>query len=116
MVSMRHGKVKIGNQITQFLPPSFTEAAQHTGDFDRLYGLVWDFQGAFDAKSVLRLSQRLCVRSGESLSGQAKRIALVDLLRGEEAARELERIYEDTELFGFKVETDSTSNARPTSI
>lgn len=42
-----------------------------------------------------------------------KGIALVDLLRGEEAARELERIYEDTELFGFKVETDSTFQCAP---
>ena len=49
----------------------------------------------------------MCIR--DRLRG----VALVDIMKGQEAARELASIYDQGILFGFKVEVDSTFQCAP---
>lgn len=57
MTSQPLGRVKVGNEIRQFLPPSFPRYHQYRGNAHRLYGLVRNFPRGADGKSILRLSQ-----------------------------------------------------------
>lgn len=53
------------------------------------------------------------IESVKKYPEKLRAVALVDLLKGEKAAKELADIYDTTELFGFKVETDSTFQCAP---
>lgn len=57
MTSQPLGRVKVGNEIRQFLPPSFHDTTSTVETAHRLYGLVRNFPRGADGKSILRLSQ-----------------------------------------------------------
>lgn len=107
------GKVKIGNQKLQFLPPSFERSAS-TAEMLVAYmdwcGIekallmpnpYYGYHNDYFLESVRRYPDRL------------RGVALVDLLKGKAAAEELSDLYGHTDLFGFKVETDSTFQCAP---
>ena len=113
MTSESMGKVKVGNSIKQFLPPSF-ENTRSTAEMLIAYmdwcGIdkallmpnpYYGYNNDYFLESIHKFPERL------------KGVALVNLLDGKKAAKELADIYDNTELFGFKVETDSTFQCRP---
>lgn len=107
------GRVTIGNRQVQFLPPSF-EQSRSTADMLIAYmdwckidqallmpNPYYGYHNAYFEESVLKYPKRL------------RGVALVDILKGEAAAGELAEIYDRGELFGFKIEVDSTFQCAP---
>lgn len=113
MTSLELGQVKTGNEVTQFLPPSFgytcstPETLLAYMDWCGISKAVlmpnplYGYHNDYFMEAVEKYPDRFCG------------VALVDLLKGEQAAKELAEIYENTPLFGFKVETDSTFQCAP---
>ena len=113
MVSTGLGRVAIGNEEVQFLPPSF-EQSRSTAEMLIAYmdwcGIekavlmpnpYYGYHNRYFADSVKRYPDRL------------RGVALVDIMKGQEAARELASIYDQGILFGFKVEVDSSFQCAP---
>lgn len=113
MRSARLGRVAIGNQEEQFLPPSF-EQSRSTAEVLIAYmdwcGIdkallmpnpYYGYHNYYFEESVRRYPDRL------------KGVALVDIMKGQKAAEELAAIYDRGILFGFKVEVDSTFQCAP---
>lgn len=113
MASTDLGRVAIGNEEVQFLPPSF-EQSRSTAEMLIAYmdwcGIekavlmpnpYYGYHNRYFADSVKRYPDRL------------RGVALVDIMKGQEAARELASIYDQGILFGFKVEVDSTFQCAP---
>ena len=113
MTSEKLGKVRIGNRISQFLPTAFENTSSPV---ETLIGYMewcgidrallmpnpyYGYHNDYFIESVKKYPEKL------------RAVALVDLLKGEKAAKELADIYDTTELFGFKVETDSTFQCAP---
>lgn len=107
------GRVKIGNQEKQFLPPSF-ERVYSTYDMLVAYmdwcgvdkailmaNPYYGYHNDYFIEAVMKHPDRL------------KGVAIVDINKGKEAADELSHLYEDTSLIGFKIETDSTFQCAP---
>lgn len=113
MTSLKDGKVKIGNNISQFMPPSF----ENTNS--RVETLIAYMDWCGISKALLMPNpyygyhNDYFLEAIERYPDRLRGVALVDLLKGEQAARELETLYEKTPLFGFKVETDSTFQCAP---
>lgn len=113
MVSTSLGKVTIGNREQQFLPPAF-EKSRSTAEMLIAYmdwcGIekallmpnpYYGYHNHYFTESVKKYPDRL------------KGVALVDIMKGRQAAEELAEIYDEGTLFGFKVETDSTFQCAP---
>lgn len=113
MVSTGNGRVKVGNKVRQFLPPSFSQsnstvetliAYMDWCGIDRAILMANPYYGYINdyfIDCVQRYPKRL------------RGVALVDITRGQAAAEELEQIYRETPLFGFKVESNSTFQCAP---
>ena len=93
MTSMKWGKVKIGNEISQFLPPAFED----TNSTPETLIAYMDWCGI--SKALLMPNPYYGYHNDYFLEAIKKYpdrfrgVALVDLLRGEKAAQELEEIY-----------------------
>ena len=113
MRSDRHGRVLIGNHPYQQLPPSFTNSDSR---YETLlaymdwcgisHGLLvpnplYGYFNAYFMEAIQHAPERL------------KGVALVDILKGEAAARELQTLYDTTPLFGLKIEVNSTFQCAP---
>lgn len=113
MASADMGRVTIGNRLVQLLPPSF-EHSRSTAEM-LLAHMDWcgiekallmpnpyyGYHNAYFKEAIKRYPDRL------------RGVALVDILKGEEAAGELVKIYNEGILFGFKVEVDSSFQCAP---
>lgn len=113
MSSTSLGRVTIGNEEVQFLPPAF-EQTRSTADMLMAYmdwckiekailmpNPYYGYHNRYFAESVRRYPDRL------------RGVALVDIMKGQKAAEELADIYDEGILFGFKVEVDSTFQCAP---
>lgn len=113
MRSTKLGRVAVGNEEVQFLPPSF-EQSRSTAEMLIAYmdwcGIekavlmpnpYYGYHNYYFEESVRRYPDRL------------KGVALVDIMKGKKAAEELAGIYDRGILFGFKVEVDSTFQCAP---
>lgn len=113
MTGLALGRVKIGNRVTQFLPPSF-ETVRSTADMLIAY---MDWCGV--SKALLMANpfygyhNDYFIEAVQKYPDRLKGVALVDINQGEAAARELAQIYDETPLLGFKVETDSSFQCAP---
>ena len=108
MTSETLGRVRVGTEERQFLPPSF---AQSNSTVETLIAYM-DWCGI--SRAVLMANPyygyfndyfAACV---ERYPDRLRAVALVDPTKGEAAGAELERLYRETPLMGFKAETDST--------
>lgn len=108
-----YGKVKIGNNCVQFTPPSFQET---TSPVEVLIGYM-DWCGIDKAllmpNPLYGYTNDYFIEAVGKYPDRLKGVALTDFIRGEEAARELAEIYDRTDLFGYKIETDSTFQCAP---
>ena len=107
------GRVRVGNEVRQFLPPAFEQtrstpetllAYMDWQGIDRALLMPNPYYGYFNdcfIDAVNRYPDRF------------RAVALVDLIKGQAAARELAKLYDDTPLMGFKVETRSTFQCAP---
>lgn len=108
MTSEPLGRVKVGNEVRQFLPPAF-ELTHSTPEMLLAY---MDWVGI--DKALLMPNPYYGYFNDYALQGvskapdRLKAVALVDFCKGEAAATELARLYDTTPLFGMKLETDST--------
>lgn len=113
MSSTSLGRVTIGNDEVQFLPPSFG-GSRSTAEMLVAYmdwcGIekavlmpnpYYGYHNQYFADSVRKYPDRL------------RGVALVDIMKGQKAAQELADIYDQGVLFGFKVEVDSTFQCAP---
>ncbi len=113
MTGLSLGRVQIGNRVVQFLPPSF-ESVRSTAEM--LLGYM-DWRGV--QKALLMANpyygyhNDYFIEAVTKYPDRFKGVALVDINKGEDAARELAALYDNTPLFGFKVETDSTFQCAP---
>lgn len=113
MMGLDLGKVKIGNQVHQFLPPSF-ETVRSTADMLIAYMNWCGVEKAIlMANPYYGFHNEYFIDAMKKYPERLKGVALVDINKGEAAARELSRIYDTTPLFGFKIETDSTFQCAP---
>lgn len=103
-----YGKAKIGNDFVQFTPPSFEST---TSAVEVLIGYM-DWCGVDKAllmpNPLYGYTNEYFIQSIKKYQDRLKGVALVDFLKGQKAADELVKIYDETPLFGFKIETDST--------
>ena len=107
------GRVKVGNEVRQFLPPSF----EHTHSTVEMLVAYMDWCGVDKALLMANpyygYTNDYFIQSVQKYPDRLRGVALVNLLDGKKAARELADIYDNTPLFGFKVETDSTFQCAP---
>lgn len=113
LCSLSYGKAKLGNKPIQFFPPSFERSnspaemliahMDHAGVDKALLmaNPYYGYHNDYISESVKKYPDRL------------KGVAFVDMIKGESAAKELADLYDNTDLFGFKVETDSTFQCAP---
>ncbi len=113
MSSTAMGRVTVGNQERQLLPPSF-EYSRSTGEM-----LIAHMDWCGIEKALLMPNpyygyhSRYFVENILKYPDRLKGVALVDILKGEKAARELSRYYDDGILFGMKIEVNSTFQCAP---
>lgn len=118
MTSERYGQIKVGNEVRQWLPPSFTES---NSTVETLRGYM-DWCGIDRAVIVPNplhgYHNEYIAAAVESDPERFRGVALVDVTKGERAAAELVRLYDQTPLMGMKMETEHTfqcaSNMRMT--
>jgi predicted TIM-barrel fold metal-dependent hydrolase len=108
MSSTRLGRVMIGNQEIQFLPPSF--GLSNSTDETLIAYMDWcGIEKALLMPNPYYGYHNDYFKSGiKKYPDRFKGVALVDILKGEAAAKELAEIYDEGILFGFKIEVDST--------
>lgn len=113
MAGIGLGRVKIGNRTVQFLPPSF----EHSRSTYEMLIAYMDWCGV--EKAILMANpyygyhNEYFIEAVQKYPGRLKGVALVDINRGKEAAVELTALYEQTPLFGMKIETNSTFQTAP---
>lgn len=113
MTGDSYGRVRVGTQLRQLAPPAF-EQTRSTPEtllaymdwlgIDQALLMPNPFYGYFNdyiADAVKRWPERF------------KGVALVNAIKGKQAADELESLYRNTPLFGFKVEVKSTFQCAP---
>lgn len=113
MTSMHNGKVMIGNTEKQFLPPSFVNCNSTTD-------VLIDYMNWRGIEKALLMPNpyygyfnHYFKQSAAEYPDRLKGVALVNFLDGQKAADELAAIYDEKSLMGFKIETDSTFQCRP---
>ena len=108
-----YGKVKIGNQKVQFTPPSFQDT---TSPVEVLIAYM-DWCGIDKAllmpNPLYGYTNEYFIEAVNRYPERLKGVALTNFIKGSEAAQELVEIYDNTSLFGFKIETDSTFQCAP---
>lgn len=113
VASDEYGKIRIGNRLQQFLPPSFI----HSDSTAETLIAYMDWQGVDKAllmpNPFYGYHNDYFVESIEKFPQRLRGVALVNILEGEAAARELEKIYDTTPLFGMKLEPHKTFQCAP---
>lgn len=113
MSSTGLGRVSIGNEQVQFLPPAFEKSRSTT----EMLIAYMDWCGI--EKAILMPNpyygyhNQYFVRSVQQYPDRLRGVALVDIMEGQLAAEKLAAIYDEGILFGFKVEVDSTFQCAP---
>ena len=113
MTSEPLGRVRVGNELRQFLPPAF----EHTHSTPEMLIAYMDWCGI--SKALLMPNpyygyhNDYFIEAAQRYPDRLRAVALVDPIKGEKAARELAWLYDNTCLFGFKVETASTFQCAP---
>ncbi len=113
MTSESLGKVRVGNEIRQFLPPAF----EHTRSTVEMLIAYMDWckidKALLMPNPYYGYHNDYFIQSACQYPERLRAVALVDLIKGAAAAEELAWLYDNTCLFGFKVETDSTFQCAP---
>lgn len=108
MTSQPLGRVKVGNEIRQFLPPSFHDTTSTVETLIAYMDWCGISRAVLMANPYYGYHNDYFIRCVQQYPERLRAVALVDLTKGAAAAEELERLYQQTPLMGFKVETDST--------
>lgn len=113
MTSEPLGRVRVGNEMRQFLPPAF----ENTHSTPEMLIAYMDWCGI--NKSLLMPNpyygyfNEYFINAVAQYPERLRAVALVDFIKGKAAAEELAWLYDNTPLFGFKVETASTFQCAP---
>ena len=111
--ALRDGKIRIGNRSEQALPPAFEKMES------RAHTLLAYMDWCGVSKALLMPNpyygyfNDYFIESIEKYPEKLKGVALVDPLKGMDAAIELQTIYDKTPLFGLKIEVLSTFQCAP---
>ncbi len=108
MRSAKWGLARRGNEYIPFFPPSFENSNSPVEMLIAHMDLYGIDKAVLMANPYYGYTNEYFLESIRKYPGRLKGVALVDLLKGKEAAAELEEIYRTTPLFGFKVESEST--------
>lgn len=113
ITSYEYGKVKVGNEIIQFLPPSY-EKSNSTVETLICYmdwcgikkailmpNILYGYHNDYFLTSVNKYSERL------------RAVALIDITKGKKAAEELHSLITKYDFYGIKIETDSAFQCTP---
>ena len=106
--SLTWGKARIGNKKVQFFPPSFEHSNSPVEMLIAHMDVNHVDKAILMANPYYGYTNDYFIESVQKYPDRLKAVALVDILKGRTAARELAWIYDNTPLFGFKIETDST--------
>ena len=113
VVSDRFGKVRHGNAMQQFLPPSFADSSStvemllahlDASGVDRavlLSNVLYGYHNEYSLKAVRDYPDRV------------RAVALVDMFQGADAVAELDELLGMNEFLGMKIETASAFQCHP---
>ncbi len=107
------GRVRVGNELRQFLPPAF----ENTRSTPEMLIAYMDWCGI--AKAVLMPNpyygyfNDYLIDAVRQYPSRFRAVALTDFLKGKKAAEELASLYDNTCLFGYKIETGSAFQCAP---
>lgn len=111
--SLCWGKAKIGNRRVQFFPPSFEHSNSPVDMLIAHMDVNHVDKALLMANPYYGYTNDYFIECVKKYPDRLRGVALVDLVKGKTAAQELADIYDNTPLFGFKVETDSTFQCAP---
>ena len=111
--SEKWGVARNGNKHIQFFPPSFENSNSPVEMLIAHMDLYGVDKALLMANPYYGYHNEYFIESVRKYPDRLKGVALVDLLKGQEAAEELAGLYDNTELFGFKIETASTFACAP---
>jgi predicted TIM-barrel fold metal-dependent hydrolase len=112
-VSLAYGKIKTGNEVSQFFIPAFERSDSGTDmllAYMDCYGvekavllpnIFYGYHNEYQAKAVAEHPDRF------------RTFALVDVMKGEAAARELENMLKSGPYIGLKIEAESAFQFKP---
>lgn len=108
LTSDKLGMAKIGNRYEQFLLPEFENSNSPVEVYIQYMNWLGIDKAILMANPYYGYHNEYFIDSIKKYPEKLKGVALVDVLKGEKAAEELEQIYKKTNLFGFKFEINST--------
>lgn len=108
MTSETLGRVKVGNEVRQFLPPSFAASNSTVETLIAYMDWCGITRAVLMANPYYGYNNDYFIECMQRYSDRLRAVALVDITKGEKAAQELEQYYCQTPLMGFKVESNST--------
>lgn len=108
MTSETLGRVRVGNEVRQFLPPSFAASNSTVETLIAYMDWCGISRAILMANPYYGYTNDYFIESVQRYPDRLRAVALVDIAGGTAAAQELERLYRETPLMGFKVETDSS--------
>lgn len=113
IVSADYGRVKVGNSLQQFLPPSFERSDSSLETF--MAHMDWaDISKAVLVPNVIYgYHNDYAAEACELYPDRFRAVALVDIVRAQRAASELERYVGSGFFCGLKIETQSAFECSP---
>jgi predicted TIM-barrel fold metal-dependent hydrolase len=108
MTSEHHGKVKVGNDVRYFLPPSFENTNSTAETLIAHMDLCGIEKSLLMPNPLYGYHNEYFEECMTHYPDRFKGVALVDFIKGKPAMEELMHIHNNTHLFGMKIETNST--------
>lgn len=102
------GHAMVGNRQVQFLPPSFKDTTCSVETFIEYMDWCGVSKAILMANPYYGFFNDYFIESIKKYPDRFRAVSLVDVTKGEKAAEELKVIFENTPLFGVKIETYTT--------
>ena len=113
LTNTTYGRAKIGNEVVQFLPPSFHDTTCSVETMVAYMDWCGISKALLMANPYYGYFNDYFIDSVRKYPDRFRAVSLVDITKGESAAAELETIYQTTPLFGLKVESYTTFQCAP---
>ena len=113
IASEKNGRVKIGTQLKQFIPPSFENSNSTIETLIAYMDWAGIEKAVLMSNPLYGYTNEYFLRCVEKYPDRLKAVTAVNFIEGKKAAEELAHLYDTTPLFGFKIEADSTFQCAP---
>ncbi len=113
IVSRSYGKASVGNEEKFILPPSFLHSNSTVETLLAHMEYCGVSKAIMMANPLYGYHNVYVAKAAATHESKLKGVALVDVLKGQKAADELENVYRTTSLIGMKIEVNSTFQCAP---